>query len=157
MKYVPMNKFMIRTTRGLIFLLKERWSFSSRCSIYLLAALLSLSIFINSADADAYRANPGPSKVCDWYTISPGDTLRGIARYSNTTVRNLAHINHIANINRIFVGQHLCISTTASESTSGLLPNGTVRRFAYNALGWSSPQQVARLLRQVGSTPWTTS
>jgi hypothetical protein len=151
MKYVPMNKFMIRTIRDLISLQQERWEFSSRFSIYLLTVLISLSIFVASAEAGAYRANPGPGKVCDWYTVSRGDTLGGIARSYNTTVKNLAHINHIAHINRIFVGQRLCIPTTAGKSTSGLLPDGTVRKFAYNALGWSSPQQVARLLKQAAA------
>jgi len=162
MKHVPMKIFMIRAMRGLISLPKERWSSSSHFSNYhqamllVVIALLSLgSWIVISAEASAYGANSGPGKVCGWYTVLPGDTLGGISGYYHTSIRGLAQANHISNINRISVGQHLCIPTTGSGHAggpaSGLLPNGAVRSFAYNALEWSSHQQAASLLRQAAA------
>ena len=162
MKHVPMKIFMIRAMRGLISLLKDRWSSSSRFSIdhramlLVVITLLSLgSWIVISAEATAYAANPGPGKVCEWYAVLPGDTLAGISGYYHTSIRGLAQANHISNINRISVGQHLCIPSTGGghvgKAASGLLPNGVVRKLAYNALEWSSPQQVAPLLRQAAA------
>lgn len=161
MKYVPMNRFMIRM-RGLIALLKEGWRFTSRFSIYhqtMLLALITLLSFsswiVISTQADAYGANPGPGKVCGWYTVLAGDSLGSISNYYHSNVWGLAHANHIANVNWIFVGQRLCIPTTArnhaGRGTSGLLSNGGIRKFAYNALEQSSHSQVASLLRQAAA------
>jgi hypothetical protein len=162
MKHIPMNRFIIQATRGLISLLKEGWNFTSRFSIYHQAMLLALitllslgSWMVISAQANAYGTNPGPGKVCGWYTVLAGDSLGRISDYYHSSIWSLAHANHIANINRIFVGQRLCIPTTAGNrvggAASGLLPNGEVRKFAYNALEQSSQPQVASLLRQAAT------
>lgn len=158
MKNVPIKEFMIRATRGLISFLREGWSSSSRFSIYhqvipfVLITLLSIgSLIVTSAQADAYGANP----VCGWYTVLPGDTLGHISQYHHSSIQSLAHANHISKINRIFVGQRLCILTTVSGHTGGsgggLQPNDSIRWFAYNALDYSLSQQVSALLRQAAA------
>lgn len=43
----------------------------------------------------------------DIYTVKAGDTLSRIAKKYNTTVKRLAEINNIENVNLIFVGQKL--------------------------------------------------
>ena len=100
---------------------------------------------------DAYAANQETNGACTWYNIRSGDTLNYIARTYRTTSGALARVNHIANINIIFVGQHLCVTNKTQHLTSkvnhGLLANGAVRWYAYNALDYSSQDQVARLLR----------
>ena len=45
----------------------------------------------------------------NYYTVRSGDTLSGIASQFETTVANLAHLNDIQNINRIYVGQRLLV------------------------------------------------
>jgi hypothetical protein len=154
MKYVPMNKFMIRV-RGLISLLREgssRLSIHQQAMLLVVITLLSLgSWIITSFEAYASGADPGPGKICTWYTVYSGDTLGGISISYHTSIWSLAHVNHISNINRIFVGQRLCIPTTASgytaKSTSGLLPNSSTS----NTLERSSTQQVPSLLRQAAA------
>lgn len=48
------------------------------------------------------------------YTVKRGDTLSGIAAKYGTTVSNLASLNNIKNVNRIYVGQVLKIAGTVS-------------------------------------------
>lgn len=50
------------------------------------------------------------------YTVKKGDTLSEIAQKYNTTVSALASLNHISNVNLIYVGQVLTISGTASAA-----------------------------------------
>jgi LysM repeat protein len=156
MKHVPMNRFIIRV-RGPISVLKQGWSFVSRISIYhramllVLITLLSLgSWIIMAVQADADGINPGPGKVCGWHTVLAGDSLGRISDDYHTNIWSLARLNHIADIDWIFVGQRLCIPTSAG-SVSGLLPNGGIRKFAYNALEKSSRRQVASLLRRASA------
>ena len=54
--------------------------------------------------AAAPAPNPGT-----FYTVVRGDTLSGIAKRYGWAVDFLARVNHITNINRIFVGQELFI------------------------------------------------
>lgn len=44
------------------------------------------------------------------YTIRYGDTLTSIARKYNTTINNIARLNRIRNVNRIYAGQRICIN-----------------------------------------------
>lgn len=44
-----------------------------------------------------------------YYTVKGGDTLSRIAGQFNTTVNNLASLNDIHNVNRIYVGQRLLV------------------------------------------------
>lgn len=48
------------------------------------------------------------------YTVKRGDTLSGIAAKYGTTVSNLASLNNIKNVNRIYVGRVLKIAGTVS-------------------------------------------
>lgn len=47
--------------------------------------------------------------ACNWYRVRPGDTLSAIGHRYNVSVRSLANANNIADINRIYVAQNLCI------------------------------------------------
>ena len=57
---------------------------------------------------------------CKWHTVVPGDTLGDLGWANHTTALALAHANNIANPNLIYVGEKLCIPTTAAaHSNSG--------------------------------------
>jgi LysM repeat protein len=104
----------------------------------------------------ALAANPGPGNSCSWYKVQRGNTLSGIAWEYHTTIWTLARANSIPNVNLIFVGQQLCIpyrqrgsaNWSNSGGTSGLMSNGIVRWYDYNALNWSSQSEVRSLLAQ---------
>jgi soluble lytic murein transglycosylase-like protein len=100
---------------------------------------------------DVYAANQQANGACSWYRVRPGDTLNYIAGAYRTNSWALARVNHIININLIFVGQLLCISgaeqTWVPETSSGILQNGSVRWYDYYALDHASKGEVGRLLR----------
>ncbi|MBB1095653.1 LysM peptidoglycan-binding domain-containing protein [Limosilactobacillus agrestis] len=50
-----------------------------------------------------------------YYTVKGGDTLSRIAGQFNTTVNNLASLNDIHNVNRIYVGQRLLVRQPAAN------------------------------------------
>jgi len=50
------------------------------------------------------------------YTVQPGDTLYRIARYYNTTVRNIQAFNDIPDPGRIYAGQRLVIPESPPEA-----------------------------------------
>lgn len=52
------------------------------------------------------------------YTVKKGDTLSKIATKYKTTVNALAKLNNIKNVNLIYVGQKLTISSSTSASTA---------------------------------------
>ena len=114
-----------------------------------LALLLPSSLLVRSTSPDVQAANLRANGTCNWYNIIAGDTLSGIAQRYHTSIGTLARVNNIANVNLIFVGQHLCTSSRAgyqsSNTVSGLLTNGTVRWYAYNALDTSSHSQIVYL------------
>ncbi|MEP7357925.1 MAG: LysM domain-containing protein [Anaerolineales bacterium] len=56
------------------------------------------------AAAPTPAPNPGT-----FYTVVRGDTLSRIAQHFGWTLAYLARVNHITNVNRIFVGQELFI------------------------------------------------
>lgn len=126
-------------------------------AILLLCTLLIVTsvLLVSHNQPQALAADPGAGNTCAWYTVHAGDTLDAIAWNSHVTVWTLARANHIPNINLIFIGQQLCIPhhvSSAGGTQSGLLPNGTVRWYAYNALQWSTRSQVESLLRQVAAS-----
>src|SRR5579884_1034565 len=108
------------------------------------AILLFGSFVVSHNSQSAQAANPGPGNACSWYRVSWGDTLTRIAIRYHTTIWTLAHVNNIWNVNLIFVGQELCIPHSVnggsgnSGGSSGVLPNGVVRWYAYSALQWSN-------------------
>ncbi len=90
-------------------------------------------------------------QTCTWHRVVPGDTLGDLAFSYHSNVQRLAHINHIRNVDLIFVGQNLCIDSTVHHtkgSTNGMLSNGSARWYAYDALDWSNKAEVAKQLRQ---------
>ena len=120
------------------------------------ALLLCSSLIVSHNQPAAHAANPGSGNACSWYTVHWGDTLTNIAWSHRTTVWTLAQVNYIRNINLILVGQQLCIpyrvgGSSSSGGTSGVLSNGTVRWYAYNALDWSNRSQVSYLLHQAAA------
>ncbi len=123
--------------------------------------LLTASVIV-SQQPSANAANPGNGNACSWYTVHAGDTLSGIAWSNHTTISVLAQVNAIANVNLIFTGQRLCIpyhvgsssgsgSSGGTLTSSGVLPSGIVRWYAYNALQWSTQSQVVAMIHQVAT------
>jgi len=121
-----------------------------------LTALMALgSIVVSYNQQTAFAADPGSGYQCAWYIVHRGDTLSVIAWSNNTTMWRLVSVNHIANVNLIFIGQRLCIpyrvGGVQATQGSGILANGTVRWYAYNALDWSTRGQVVSMLRLVAA------
>ena len=52
------------------------------------------------------------------YIVQSGDTLSGIASMYGTTYQHLAAINNIADPNKIYPGQEICIDGTAPINTT---------------------------------------
>jgi hypothetical protein len=50
-----------------------------------------------------------PKDECIWVTVAPGDTVFGLALKYKSTVALIVERNKLANPNRIYVGQKLCI------------------------------------------------
>src|SRR5689334_4920266 len=133
----------------------------SRCSIGHYLVLLALCVCLlfgvlnlTRSIPNAYAVNPGAGKTCLWYRVLSGDTLSRIAWRYGSNLWTLARANSIANVNLIFINQRLCIPVPASgayRATGGLLPNGTVRWFAHNALEHSTQPKVVWSLRQTAS------
>ncbi len=124
--------------------------------LLILTALMALgSIVVSHNQQAAFAANPGSGYGCAWYVVQRGDTLSGIAWSNNATTWQLARVNNIRNVNSIFIGQRLCIpylmQGVRARQASGLLANGTVRWYAYNALQGSTRGQVVSMLRQVAA------
>ena len=67
------------------------------------------------------------------HTVARGETLSSIAKRYGTTTANLAALNSLANPNRIYVGQRLTISGTASTSTSSSTVPNTFLGYTYSA------------------------
>lgn len=53
------------------------------------------------------------------YTVQSGDTLSGIAACDGTAVSTLASMNHISNINAIYVGQRLTLPNPFPSGCNG--------------------------------------
>jgi hypothetical protein len=139
---MPRRRFVMqfRFSKNVVFLI---------CTATLL--LSSYVVYNNQRSASA--ANPGPGNGCIWYTVHWGDTLSNIAWRYHTSYWTLAQVNHIGNVNLIFVDQQLCIPYRLSggRGSSGLLANGYVRWYAYDALQWSSRGQVSALLHRAAA------
>jgi len=128
--------------------------FYKQMALLTVTALMVLGFFIVSYNQPtAFAANPGSGYGCAWYIVRRGDTLSVIAWRNNTTTWRLATVNHIRNVNMIFTGQRLCIPYVVrgvqARQASGILANGTVRWYAFNALEWSTRWQVVSMLRLV--------
>jgi hypothetical protein len=86
----------------------------SRRNIRFLGAL-ALALTIGAAAMGvATPAQAATDTVCTVYTVQPGDWLSKIAARYGVTWQYLAQINHLANPNLIYVGEHIatCGSVT---------------------------------------------
>lgn len=146
------NQLKVKTQRFL------RLPYSKQLVLLVFTALLLLGSFaISNAQPAAHAANPGAGNACSWYTVHRGDTLSAIAWGHRSNIWTLARANYIGNVNLIFVGQQLCIPYRAGSgssgfsggSSAGLLSNGVVTWYAYNALDWSNRSEVSSMLHQV--------
>jgi Soluble lytic murein transglycosylase and related regulatory proteins (some contain LysM/invasin domains) len=94
--------------------------------------------------------------ACSWHQVAAGDTLSALSIYYQTNTKMITRANHIHNPDIIFTGQHLCIPHATARHASynrhhGILSNGSVRWYAYDALDHSNHKQVVRLLRQAAA------
>ncbi len=78
--------------------------------VLMLVVMLALLIAPLAATAAPLQEASAPG-CAQTYVVQRGDTLSAIAARFGTTVWRLAAINGIANVNRIYAGQTLCVST----------------------------------------------
>jgi LysM repeat protein len=82
----------------------------------------------------ALSVGPVAAAADDEHTVSPGETLSGIAARNHTTVRALAEANGLNDANRIIVGQVLVIPAGASAAPATVVhvvaPGETLGRIA---------------------------
>lgn len=93
------------------------------------------------------------------YVTRRGDTLSGIAAHYGTSWQKLAAYNHIANPNRIYVGEMVCIP---GQSTGHQPAKGTGNYFPYGQCTWWANQRYYQLhgiyvpwLSQSNAWQWT--
>ncbi|MEO8955161.1 MAG: lytic transglycosylase [Ktedonobacteraceae bacterium] len=153
---IPDNQQLLKKKRF------PHFRFNKQLALLIFTALLLVSSFaISTTQPTAHAANPGVGNACSWYQVRRGDTLSRIAGSHGTTIWTLARANNIGNVNLIFVGRELCIpyhvgggsgsGHGSGGSSAGLLSNGVVTWYAYNALDWSSRSQVSSILHQVAA------
>jgi hypothetical protein len=99
-----------------------------------LTIVFVLAIAIIGGGTTLWRAIPGAQAACPTYTIRAGDTLGHIAATYRTTIATLASLNHIPNVNRIYVGQRICVAYGAAAPS--------------DPLEWSTQAEVHTLLLQ---------
>ncbi len=124
--------------------------------LVLLTAILLLGpTLLEYKQREVQAANPGPGRICSWHRVHAGDTLGNIAYIYRSNVWTIAHANYIRNINLIYTGQRLCIPrygrSAAGGRHSGVLPNGYVRWYAYDALEWSTRENTAYWIRRAAA------
>lgn len=61
---------------------------------------------------------PAAASKTNMYVVKRGDTLGKIAKKYGTTVAKLASLNGIKNVNKIYVGEKIKVSSTATASAS---------------------------------------
>ncbi|WP_319114068.1 LysM peptidoglycan-binding domain-containing C40 family peptidase [Streptomyces sp. MI02-2A] len=67
-------------------------------------------------------ATPASASSPAYVTVRKGDTLSGIASKHHTTWQHLAAVNHIANPNKIRIGQHIYLSGSHGATTKPSKP-----------------------------------
>jgi hypothetical protein len=124
--------------------------------LFILTAILLFGpMLVEYKQREAQAANPGPGRVCAWRRVHAGDTLGNIAYAYRANVWTIARANYIRNINLIHTGQRLCIPRYERSVTrwhrSGVLANGYVRWYAYDALEWSTHENTAYWIRRAAA------
>lgn len=76
------------------------------------------------------NGNGGHQNQLNTYTVQSGDTLWDIARRFNTTINELARINGIENVGRIYPGQVLKLRADTEDQPTAVMPDDvyTVRQ-----------------------------
>ncbi|NUQ37935.1 MAG: LysM peptidoglycan-binding domain-containing protein [Caldilineales bacterium] len=90
----------------------------SRIFMSILLAVLLAGIVLPAAASAAESESAAPCAVT--YIVQRGDTLSRIARSHGVTVAALKELNHLANVNRIYAGQRLCIAASTSPTQPGV-------------------------------------
>lgn len=89
-----------------------------------LLSVLMLTLMMFGVVIPVAASTPEGGAVCNQYhTVQRGETFYRIARTYGLSVNDLQALNGLANINRINVGQQLCVKGTAVSPTP--TPGGT--------------------------------
>ncbi len=72
----------------------------------------------SSSSSSSSSTSATSSSSSSTYTVKSGDTLSGIAKTYSTTVAKLASLNNITNVNKIYVGEVLTLSSSSSTSST---------------------------------------
>lgn len=128
-----------------------------RLTLPFLLVCLLFFLFPTFATAASFSERP-----CTWYLGRGGETPELLARRFQLPVIDLMEANGLHERNGNLKGQVLCIPATEAGRTiavapekqgpSGLQPDGSVRRFAYEALETSTLEQVSDLLLTEAAT-----
>jgi LysM repeat protein len=92
----------------------------SRPLALLATGALSVLVAVTGSSATAFAS--------DEVVVGRGDTLSAIAAEHRTTVAQLVRLNHLANPNRIFVGQRIRITAPASPRHPVMAPRAPAAR-----------------------------
>ncbi len=90
-------------------------TFSRRLFLALTIVLMVLTtaVFVGPVSASASNSSAPSSQsnspTCRWYVVKRGDTLRKLATRFGVSVADIVRANHLANADRITIGQRLCI------------------------------------------------
>jgi LysM repeat protein len=109
----------------------------SRILVVVLVLALLLAVFPSAVmAAPTASADEGIFYSCDVrYTVKAGDTLSQIAKNNGVYTATLQNLNGIANANRIYVGQILCLrggSYSAAGYRYVVVPGDTLSAIARN-------------------------
>ncbi|GCE18659.1 COG3942 and LysM peptidoglycan-binding domain-containing protein [Dictyobacter kobayashii] len=114
-------------------------------------------------------AQPPCAKGDQTYVVRGGDTLRTIAASHATTWQTLTSYNHLANPDKIFVNQQLCIQHQGNTGVAQGIPDGNqpmntaglqavhgrTNPFAYGQCTWWASQRYFQL--HGFFVPWTSN
>jgi LysM repeat protein len=96
-----------------------------------------ISILILFSLLTAFAAVPASASVeassvycAQWHTVQRGENLFRIAQRYGTSVAHLQSLNNIANVNRIYAGQNLCVRAGSSGSTYVVQYGDTLSKIA---------------------------
>lgn len=99
------------------------------------------------------KLKPAATKISgDSYRVKYGDTLSKIAKRAGMTVKELAEINQIADVNKIFVGDKIKLKNTATKNAVKRALAEQVRNAAQNAAYENDSTALAELANQVPET-----
>lgn len=123
------------------------WLLIVLASLMLVAPLTALA-----APADPAQAT---ASSCTYYTVRAGDTLTKIAARYHTDVWAIARANGITNLNRIHIGQVLCIPVSSTPPTCPIIyvvQRGDTlvkiaNRFHVSVLGLRTANQIENINR----------